>query len=155
MLNDSYVYGHAWDILTYDSLLILVDIGQEDVIYLFNRNTGLFLKSTGKKGRGPGELVSPGSVTLDKRKGILYVNDNERKAIVQYCLKNIKNDSVSPLEEMKLSDGVPNLSRIYYLRDSLFIADEATEIIYASVYKDEEQVLAKIDLKDATEVQKE
>lgn len=123
VLNDSYVYGHAWNLLTCDSLLIVVDMGQEDIIHIFNRNTGVFLKSAGKKGNGPGELASPGSVALDKAKGILYVNDDERKVVFRYCLKNIVNDLASYLVEIKLDDEVPNVSRICCLRDSLFIAE--------------------------------
>lgn len=123
IINDSSVYSHAWNMLVYDSLLLLVDVNLEDNIYIFNRNTGTFLKSIGKKGAGPGELVNPENFTLDNVNGVLYVNDYDRKKILQYYLGNIMNEMQPTYNEIQLGGDVLNCSRINYLKDSFFVSN--------------------------------
>lgn len=66
-----------------DSLLCIdceTDINEER-LHLFNKETGRYITSFGKIGKGPGELSNPVSrITIDDKKGVLYVCDLGKKS---------------------------------------------------------------------------
>jgi hypothetical protein len=59
-------------------------IDQEgNCLKIFDKD-GKYIKQISRKGRGPGELIYPGPFTIDKTKGIIYVNDQGNKRISLY-----------------------------------------------------------------------
>ena len=91
VLNEQYLFRYANQPLLYDSLLIVGDLNDEAYICIFNRYSGNLIRSFGRRGNGPGELVTPVGYSVDKEKGFLYVNDYGRKSIFKYDLKHWEN----------------------------------------------------------------
>lgn len=121
VLNDTYLFRYANQPAFYDSLLNVADMSEEAGICLFNRYDGRLVKAFGRKGNGPGELVTPVGYSVDAGKGYLYVNDYGRKSIYQYDLNRWEN-GLPVGKEIKLTGVIGGRDRILHVKDSLFIA---------------------------------
>lgn len=121
VLNEQYLFRYANQPLLYDSLLIVGDLNDEAYICAFNRYSGNRVGSFGRKGNGPGELVTPVEYSVDKEKGFLYVNDYGQKSIFKYDLKHWEN-GIPVYQEIKLSGEIGERNKILHVKDSLFVA---------------------------------
>lgn len=89
IINDSFVFASPKALLSYDSLLIVVDTRLNDsAFHLFRKSDGRFIKSGGRKGEGPGELLMPGTPFVSQT-GVLSFWDMYKSKVVEYDLKEI------------------------------------------------------------------
>ncbi|MDR0836107.1 MAG: TolB-like 6-bladed beta-propeller domain-containing protein, partial [Tannerella sp.] len=120
IINDSFLFKGSSALFVCDSLLILCASGINPIIHLFNKETGLFLKSVGVTGQGPNELVLPLFFSFDYNSSIIYVFDAGKRAMVSYDINNVMNDKDIPLKEKRIKNAA--ISNMVYLRDSSFAA---------------------------------
>lgn len=120
-LNDQYLFRYANQPACYDSLLIVGDMNDEAYICIFNRHSGNLITAFGRKGNGPGELITPVGYSVDPQKGYLYVNDYGRSSIFRYDL-NHWEEGRPAYQEIKLNGELGERNRILHVKDSLFIA---------------------------------
>jgi hypothetical protein len=118
VINDSSMFRSITYMTIYDSLLIVCDPHINPIIHIFNKNDGRFLKAIGIVGHGPGELIQPVSFSTDYKKGILYVYDRGKMALISYVIQDIMNNSKTDGTEKKITSPI-NIHHAYYLRDSL------------------------------------
>lgn len=123
IINDEYIFRYAHQPLLFDSLLIIGDMCDNDNICIFNRYNGNLIKSFGKIGNGPEELITPVVYSVDKINGYLYINDYDRKKIMQYNLRDIKKNERVKSNSFNLSEEVGNRNKIMFIKDSIFITD--------------------------------
>lgn len=105
--NDSFVFASPKALFVFDSLLIVCDTRCGDnLFYIFNKNSGEFLKTGGEKGEGPGELLSPGKPHLDKDGFLSYWDVNKSK-VITYDLKKIvaNNKNTQCFSELAVRKG--------------------------------------------------
>lgn len=123
IINDEYTFRYAHQPQLFDSLLIVGDMSTNENVCVFNRYNGSLIKSFGKIGNGPEELVIPVTYSVDKADGYLYINDYGRKNIVQYNLKEIDSEQNMKSHSFKLSEDIENRNKILFIKDSFFITD--------------------------------
>ncbi len=88
ILNNTFMFGGPMDIFLVDSLIIVNDfMGQEYAFHIFSKTTGIHVKDFGKRGRGPGELVSVSSAVVYN--GSLVAYDANLKKMLIYNLKDV------------------------------------------------------------------
>lgn len=94
IFNDDYLFSYPQQLIRYDSLLVVSDyFDRTEAFHLFSTHDGHFLYSFGRKGRGPGEVISPGSISLDRRNGMV-VWDGGQKKLLRYRMPLNAGDSV-------------------------------------------------------------
>ena len=62
-LIDPTLLGEIMEIVVFDSILLISQMNQEYIFYLFNLNDGLLSQKAIRRGRGPGEMVFPRGIT--------------------------------------------------------------------------------------------
>lgn len=96
IINDSFVFASPKALLSYDSLLIVVDTRLNDsAFHLFRKSDGGFIKSGGCKGEGPGGLLMPGAPFVSQT-GVLSFWDMYKSKVVGYDLKEITTGGKEP-----------------------------------------------------------
>lgn len=87
-----------------DILIVLEKFPKgERGIHLFNKNTFKYLTSTGKIGKGPGEIVSPGPISLDSKNRVFWVPDAGKKQIFKFPLDSVLlNPNFMPIIQKKM-----------------------------------------------------
>jgi hypothetical protein len=143
VINDSFLFRSITYMAIYDSLLIVCDPFIHPIITIFNKNDGSFLKSTGIVGHGPGELVTPVRFSLDYTKGILYVYDDGKRALISYSLQDVMNDSKIIGTETKITNPV-NLKHASFLRDSLYLAAGGLQTAVTVCKMDDSEIKATL-----------
>lgn len=123
ILNDTVIFNYAEQLNVIDSLLILVDFRFDRCIFIFNKNTGKLLCTSGKKGKGPGELITPAQISINKRTKDLYVHDYGKHKLLRYSIPEILAGSDIPQEEIGLNQALTMQEHISYFKDSLFISN--------------------------------
>lgn len=123
MLNDSFMFNWPRDMFIMDSLLIIHDsYMQPDCFHIFNKNTGDFIQSFGKIGRGPGEFIDIGSASYDDVSHLLTVFDPNSKKIVLFdMLKIVRNER--PFYEEIIIGEAPNFVKRIIQNGDVFIAN--------------------------------
>ncbi len=100
--------------------LTMTDREKEKDLYLFSRKFRL-IASTGKKGRGPGELMNPffSIPSLDRKS--FYIMDQARNKIFIYSLDSIlKNEQYVPHDFVKLPSEYPVIVNFKPYTSNLF-----------------------------------
>lgn len=97
-LDTEYIHLHvpadiiiatADEVLNDEKHIYLFSRGSEDsAIYVFNRNTGEYIKSIGRFGRGPEEYIYPSSITLNN--GVLSVVDEGQSVVLNYDANSLE-----------------------------------------------------------------
>lgn len=91
ILNDTFIMDGATGLFTYKDFLIVNTIVNDFHFHLFNKHTGLYLKSFCSIGRGPGEIVQTGPKSLNQENGnLLIICLNESRAVI-YNIDSIIN----------------------------------------------------------------
>ncbi len=89
ILNDSSILASPKQLFLWDSLLLVVDKRCGDnLFYLFSTSDGAFLKGGGKKGEGPGEVLSPDNAHLNSE-GILSYWDINKHRMIRYNINEL------------------------------------------------------------------
>ena len=122
ILNDTVIFSHAEQLNVVDSLLIMADYRFDKYIYIFNINTGELLCTSGRKGRGPGELITPTQISINKQTKDLYVHDYGKHKLFCYSIPEILAGSDLPYEEIALNQALAKQDHISFYKDSLFIS---------------------------------
>lgn len=92
VINDQFVFASPQRLLSYDSLLVVYDTRLNDsVFHLFRKKDGQFIKSGGRKGEGPGELLMPEAPFIS-RTGVLSFWDMYKSKVIGYDLKEVMAD---------------------------------------------------------------
>ena len=66
-VNDDYVFSYPEHIFALDSVLLVYNSQrQEYSFHIFSKTTGAHLTDFGRRGRGPGELVTVSSATVSE-----------------------------------------------------------------------------------------
>lgn len=131
IINDTSLFNNVSNILLYDSLLILTDINAENSIKIFSARTGNSIASHGKKGKGPGELLTPTIYSIDRERGEIVIYDYDKQGIMRYNISDILQDnnkySFEPLDKEK-----PFLNNLRLVHDSIFISNGTKERVVLS-----------------------
>lgn len=122
ILNDTVIFNYALQLNVVDSLLIMADFRFDECIFIFNKNTGKLLCTSGKKGKGPGELINPVQISIDKRTKDLFVYDYGRRKLFRYSIPGMLAGSDMPREEISLNQALAVQEHISYFKDSLFVS---------------------------------
>ena len=85
--NDHCIVGTISSFDISDNFIV-VYVVQTDEIFLLTR-TGRFITLIGRRGQGPGEYISPGSVYIDEIKKCVYVKDGRRLLVYDFSGKHI------------------------------------------------------------------
>lgn len=89
ILNDSSILASPKQLFLWDSLLVVADKRCGDnLFYLFSTSDGSLLKGGGKKGEGPGEVLSPDKAHLSSD-GILSYWDINKSRIIRYDIDKL------------------------------------------------------------------
>lgn len=81
-LNDTFEFGFASKILQHDSLLIVFDEMQPEMIQFFSKESGRLLGSFGRRGQGDKELVAPSNLAINHQDGTLSIYDYARGKLI-------------------------------------------------------------------------
>ncbi|HAC22794.1 MAG TPA: hypothetical protein DCF91_12000 [Porphyromonadaceae bacterium] len=123
ILNDDFMFRHGYQPHVYDSLLIVGNMSDKDIICIFNKNTGALIESLGQLGNGPYELITPIAFSVNRSSGYLYVNDYGRKDILQYDLNKIVRGTEDYVTAIRLSEDSKDRNNFLFVKDSLFISN--------------------------------
>ena len=89
VLNDTSILASPKELFLLDSLLVVVDARcGDDLFYVFSSSNGAFLKGGGKKGEGPGEVLTPDEAHLNNE-GILSYWDISKNRVIRYNVKEL------------------------------------------------------------------
>lgn len=141
ILNDTVMFNHAEQLYIIDSLLIMADFRFDKYIFIFNKNTGKLLCTSGKKGKGPGELITPVQLSVNRQTKDLYIHDYDKHKLFRFSIPEILAGSDIPQEEISLNQILAIQNHISYFKDSLFISSgHKNRLLIASLrdYKIEE-----------------
>jgi hypothetical protein len=88
-----------------DDILIVMDKFPkgENGIHLFNKNTFKYITSTGKIGKGPHEIISPGPICLDSKNRVFWVPDAGKKQLFKFPLDSVlQNPEFMPIIQKRM-----------------------------------------------------
>lgn len=144
-LNNDYLFRYAYRSLAYDSLLIIATLDEAHHICVFNRHTGELIIDFGAKGNGPNELITPTEYSIDYSKGILYVNDYGKQAVLCYNLDSLKKTEVPSPQKIKFAHSFRMKTKILFVKDSLFYSpDYEHHFLTAYPSKIEEEIYSPV-----------
>jgi len=106
-----------------DDFLIISDLQPHSAkaIHLFNKNTFEHITSTGILGKGPGEIIRPGSIGIDHKNNIFWVADHGKKLRWKFYLDSVlQNDLYKPTESLKINYDL-FMERYGFLNDSVVL----------------------------------
>lgn len=139
----------------YDSLLLITESKTVNTIHLYNKNNFAHLLSTGKIGRGPGEIKSPGFYVFDKEKGILWTPDLGDDEIMKWEIERLvkKRKSYQPAVTYNPPSCLWPTPCFSQLNDSTFlyrVQDNPNYYLYAANKKG--KVIDSLNIKNKTEI---
>jgi hypothetical protein len=147
IINDSFLLNRVHYMIICDSLLIMHSPSITPFINIFNKETGVLIKSIGTIGQGPEEMVNPGSCSFDHKNKILYIFDAGKRSVFGFNIPNIIHDTLPILEQKRIWKEEYIISDIYYhLKDSLFIACSLDELIVSTIHKSSYRKTYKPDI---------
>lgn len=126
-----------------DDILIVLEKSPkgEKGIHLFNKNTFKYLTSTGKIGKGPGEIVRQGPIGFDSKNRVFWVPDAGKKLLFKFPLDSaLSNPQFLPGIEEKM---VHSFVTFGLLNDSIILGEAAQATSNSSF----EMKLAKLNIR--------
>lgn len=121
-LNESFLFSLPEDLMLFDSLLIVRDSYlQADCFHIFRKSDGAFIKSFGRKGRGPGEFMDIGSANCDHAEGLITVYDPNFKKTVIFDVIRILQDRNPYFKEYSVKKAPNFITQMLSYKD-MFIA---------------------------------
>ncbi|WP_346688454.1 BF3164 family lipoprotein [Alistipes communis] len=138
VLNDSFLFSWPKDLIICDSLLVLHDSYQQDnCFHIFRKSDGSFIKSFGKKGRGPGELNEIRSVNVNDN-GELCVYDLGYRKVVLFDIGEILTDEKSVPKEYEVTGAPNNIMQAIPFTDH-FIVKGNDDLLRYAVWNPQEE----------------
>lgn len=114
VLNGDFVFSWPSEIIIVDSLLIIHDFHMQNYgLHIFRRSDGTFIKSFGARGRGPGELLSISSLSVNDN-GVLIAYDANSRRVMKYDLHKLLNNETYYYEEFSIPE------RLSYFVSNMF-----------------------------------
>lgn len=105
ILSSTFIFSDPAEMVLVDSLLIIHDSQKKDsCFHIFNVNNGLFLKSFGHKGRGPGEVIFPASMNYSPVKQAITTYEPNLRKIVCYNIGHILNGQPPFFSEIQIKE---------------------------------------------------
>lgn len=126
ILNDDYIFSSPQSMVKYDSLLIIKDYYDREACFHVFSTDGRFLYSFGYKGKGPGEIIYPGTLSIDKKNRCLIVWDSNQKKLVRYRLPSARGEII------QYADHIENPRNSSYFSD--VVAHDADYYAIGHVY---------------------
>lgn len=139
----------------YDSLLLITETKTTNTIHLYNKNNFDHILSTGKIGRGPGEIKSPGFYVFDKAKGILWTPDLGDDEIMKWKIDNLlkKRASYQPTASYTPPSSLWPTPCFSQLNDSTFLYRVQNNPDYYFYGADKKgKVIDSLNIKNKTEI---
>lgn len=120
--------GKNADISVADSLVAICDYRSVDsIVHLFNAKDYMYVKSFGKFGPGPKEILRPGQLAYDRDKKEFYIFDYGQHHVVAFELDSIMLDrDYSPVVKHKFSTKTAFPDRYVHINDTLGYARSIT-----------------------------
>jgi len=139
----------------YDSLLLITETHTENTIHLHKKNSFDYIFSTGKIGRGPGEIERPGFYVFDKEKGILWTPDLADNEIMKWKIDSLiaKVKTYRPTVSYKPPSCLWPTPSFSQLNDSTFlyrVQDNPDYYFYAANTKG--KVTDSLNIKNKTKI---
>lgn len=143
----------------YDSMLILSNTPMsKEQIHLFNKNTYKYICSTGRTGRGPGEISNPFSTDIEEGNGVFWFMDQGKKRLWKFNIEDILiSSNYRPVEYIPIEARQIIINFSYY-KDTLFYYIDEDPSILASFFDmdghllEDFQLHNKIDLYGSEEI---
>lgn len=113
-INSSFGFTFPSEILLTDSLIIVMSPeGSSQILHLFEKSSGQHITSIGSKGRGPGEVIMPEAMCIDKN-NLLSVYDGQFGKIVTYDLTKAIRKEPYVNEDINISKYTNSLNSQFY-----------------------------------------
>ena len=127
VLNDSFPLAYPSDIFVIGNTLVVADAECGDnLFYVFDKESGEFIKGGGKKGEGPGEVISPAfNAHPDHRGGISYW-DKAKSKVFLYQIDSLLSGATDYVTEIPL----PRISNLVK-NDALTLSDG---VLYTNLF---------------------
>lgn len=110
-----------------DSLIAIMNYGSTDsIIHLFNTNDYSYVKSFGKFGPGPNEILRPGQLAYDRQKKEFYVFDYGQRHVMEFKLDSLSNPIYTPSIKKSFSTTITFPDRYVHINDTLGFARSIT-----------------------------
>jgi hypothetical protein len=105
-----------------DKYLMINDYkSYDDQIYIFDKRTFQYLKSTAPLGQGPYEITNLGTITVDNKRNNIYVNDNAKYKVFSYNMDRLLSEA-HYLPTIKTTFRIEKIPRqTYFFDDTLSI----------------------------------
>jgi hypothetical protein len=132
IINDSFLTMGVFYMDICDSLLVMCSPMMTPIVNIFNKETGVLIKSVGTIGQGPEELVNPSTCSFDHKNKILYILDDGKRSVFGFNIPNIIHNTRPFLEQKRLWEQESIIISIHHLKDSLFIAHGQPEGLIVS-----------------------
>lgn len=121
VLNKSFLFSSPEDMMISDSLLIVHDSYQQaECFHIFRKSDGTFIKSFGRKGRGPGEFMDINSANTNYNGSITAYDPNYKKIVV-FDIIDILQDRKPYFKEYTVTNAPNFITQMLLYKDE-FIA---------------------------------
>ncbi len=120
-INESSLVGNVNRIEWHNGKVYILDVDKSKALYAFSEE-GAFIGKT-KYGRGPGELINPFDLYLDKGSNLVYVWDQSLKLIMKYSstLEYLGQEVFNhPLTNFAILDNNKTLIHTHYSQDFVY-----------------------------------
>lgn len=117
-LEENYVHG---GFSVYDTLYLLTNTpGNPLQIHVYNE-TFAFIGSSGRVGKGPGEIINPFMTRIDQQAGILWFADMGRQELLKFPIDSlVNNPQFLPHESVPIPKDLWIITRYDPLPENLF-----------------------------------
>ena len=109
---------------------------------MFDKNTFKYITSTGFIGKGPGEIIVPGRLGIDKKNKIFWVPDHGKQIMYKFPLDSVLNNKTfKPTIKKELHNNL-FLARFGFLNDSIALG----KAVHATSISSFEMAMAKLNI---------
>lgn len=115
--------GNPGDAISMDSLLIISDMADEKFLHIIDIKNKKSIGKFGRRGRGPGELITPSSLQRVDEKNISLYDPNLKKLFIYNIDSLIEEEDYLPHEMIDFKDKGYKNTKVYLLNgSSLFLS---------------------------------
>jgi len=138
----------------YDTLMFITRTPSNNYqIHIYSKDYK-YIASTGRTGRGPGEITNPFFATVNKTTGILYYLDMGKKKIHKFPIDSIIKNPAYLSDESKavsIPDKIPIILQFYPMENNLFsCANYFSDSTIISFFNEKGQVVDSLSIKKSS-----